>query len=200
MITHKTILSLVLVTVIVGGVYLVTTQKKEAAHQPFTYGTFDSYFTGQDSITYPLIFDSIRIVGNQQSLSINFGPAKFEDFEIFMNVTKMTRVDAQRSRSLFVERGLLSEGTKTTQNGYVGEVLSSDLKAHPDPNTQSCDFTYRYFIPLANSADDLALTIQASQPEWGMNQNAVCIIFDEKNYKQLKDMMDYVIAHIQPAF
>lgn len=170
-------------------------------YKSITYGTLSSYFTDQERITYPLIFDDIRVIKDQKSPAIIFGPQKLENFEIFMIVTKMPRKDAENFKSNLIERGLVSEGLKTAPSGYIGEVLSSDLKAHPDSNAQTCGFGYRYFIPLTKSNNDLELYIQASQPEGGLAKpNFNCTIFDDQNYKYLKTMMDYVISNIQPAF
>ncbi len=195
---NKIVLIIVSVGVVATtGAFLVL----EKQSRPLAYGRFDSYFTGQESITYPLIFDSIRIINDPKSPAINFGPSNFDGSQIFMNVTKMSREDAYNFKSMLIERGLASEGRKSTQNGYIGEILSYDLKAHPNPNMQACSFSYRYFIPLAESDHELVLEIDASQPEWGLDGNySHCSIFEESHYNALKAVMDYVIARIQPAF
>jgi len=201
--TKKFVISIILTAVVaVGSTYFFLEIKRtQSEHKPFTYGTFDSYFTGQDSITYPLIFDRIRSNGDSIAPSVNFLAQNFEGFDININVAKVSRKDADNFRAMLIERGLTSEGSKITRNGYVGEIISYDLKAHPDPNTQSCSFSYNYIIPLAYSNNDLELMIYASQPDWGVDGDYTnCKIFDDQNYTYLKAMMDYVMANIQPAF
>ncbi|MEK9185392.1 MAG: hypothetical protein AAB863_01325 [Patescibacteria group bacterium] len=185
--------------VVVGGIYLFS-EKKQA--KQISYGTFHGYFTSQESILYPLIFDDIRISNDPKLPMISFGPKNFEGFEIFMNVTKETRKESNDFKSMLAERNVQkSEGLKTTRNGYVGEVFSYDLKAHPEPDIKACNFGYLYFIPLADSDHDLVLEINARQSGWGSDGNySNCKIFDDQNYARLKTIMDNVIDNIQPAF
>jgi hypothetical protein len=168
-----------------------TNNPKENQHKPFVYGTIGGYLTGSslEKITYPLIFDDIRIINEDQKLpAILFGPQKFENFEIFMSVSKAPRKDANNFKSILIGRDFVSEGVKTTKEGYVGEVLSS----------QVCNLIYHYFIPLTYSNNDLELEIRVSQFEL---DPAIpnCIISDDQNYNYLKTMVDYVIDNIQPA-
>ncbi len=212
--TRRIILSIILTAFIaVGGTYLFLEKKQaqivvkndststQTTPKPFSFGTLDNYLTGQESITYPLIFSDIKMIRDQEFTAVNFGVQNFEGFQISMQVAKMARKEAEKLKSVLLERGLVSEGAASTKNGYVGEILSSDAKAHPEPDTKSCGFGYRYFIPLANSSQDLQLEIGVSQPEWGKNGDfSNCSVFEERNYTHLKAMVDYVFANIQPAF
>lgn len=218
---NKIILSIILIiltTIIaVGSTYLFLENKQEklatsenssaqVGHKPFTYGTIDNYFTGQERITYPLIFDNIRVDPDSDYRSMNFGPQNFEGFEISMQVSKLPRKDADNFKSMLInERGYSSKGSKTHRSGYMGELLSSDLKTYFDSNPQVdphtfgvCSIVYRYFIPLADSNYDLKLEIYASQSGWEGDSD--CIIYDDQNYTYLKGMIDHVIDNIQPAF
>lgn len=198
----KKILPIGLIIIIaIGGTYLFLKNKK-TEHKPFTYGTFADFFTGQDIITYPLIpNNSIRNVGDQKSIAVNFGPEKFEGFDIFMSVEKITRKDSNDSEKNLIERGWVQESSRITRGGYEGRILANDLKAHPVPGSQSCNFGYIETVPLMESKNDLVLSIDVSQRDWGKDGDySNCKIFDDKNYKYLKDMMDHVIDNIQPAF
>ena len=198
------IIIIVAIIIIFGGVFAYQkylspkTQNQNAPLKPFAYGTLDNYFTGQEMITYPLIFDDIKILSDQNL--INFGPQEFEGFQIFMSAAKSTRKDADNLKSNLINMsGDVSEGQKRTPNGYVGELLSEDLKAHPSPSGQNCMVAYMYFIPLSNSDNDLVITVDFSQPEWGTKPGFRCTIFDNQNYTYLKAMVDHVIDNIQPS-
>jgi len=200
---------LIVVSVILAGTTIYFAETNNVQLPPPTiqnertsYGTFNTFLTGQESITYPLIFDNIRTDSTDKTMpSVIFGPQTIaKDFQIDMVVTKMTRKSAENLKKELLGRGAVSVGTMMTPNNYAGEIIAFDLKAYPDPNTESCSLSYRYFIPLQNSQNDLQLEIGVSEPAWGVKPEVKCALFDEQNYKYFKDMIDKVIDDIQPAF
>ena len=196
----KKIILLASLIVVASSAFLFLKNKTKEP-KPFTYGTLGSFFSGQDIITYPLIFSSIRNVGDKNVPEINFGPENFEGFEIFMNVSKITRKDSNDSDKNFIERGWVQEDQRITRGGYEGRILANDLRVHPVSGSQGCGFSYMETIPLMESSNDLVLLISATQRDWGKDGDySNCKIFEDKNYKYLKDMIDHVIDNIQPAF
>lgn len=168
---------------------------------PIMYGKLDNFFTGQDSVTYPLIFDTLRDLSDKTAKTVNFGPQTYEGFLISMNVSKVSRNDALASKTDLLDRGWKTEGKKITKNGYIGEVLSSDIKAHPEPNTQTCSFGYSYEIPLTNSNNNLIVSLNISSPSWEFSEGSEpCTLFEDKNYYYYKALIDHVFDNIQPAF
>ncbi|MEI8229623.1 MAG: hypothetical protein WCG83_00615 [Candidatus Peregrinibacteria bacterium] len=164
------------------------------------YGTFSGFFTTQEIISYPLFLDSLRTTSGEGTTSLMFGPSGFKGFQVFMSVTQASKTEAERMKAMYLDRHSFPEGVKSTGGGYSGELLSSDNRAHPDPNMQTCSFGYTFFIPLRTSDHALILDINAQDPNWGMPTFEHCTIFDDDNYTALKGVMDHVIANIQPAF
>ncbi len=176
---------------------------------PVRYGTVDGFFTGQDVITYPLLFEHLRTTSSRGETSLLFGPDPFEKFQMFMSVTKTTKAGAEKMKRDYMDRGAVSEGQRFP-SGYTGELLSSDLKAHPRADTQSCSFGYTYFIPLMTSDHALVVDINAQDPLWGTSNSATmaqgissfgpCALFEDANYTAVKAIMDHVISSVAPAF
>lgn len=163
------------------------------------YGNISGYFSGEilEQITYPLIFDTIRIDNSERI--IRFGPQKVGDFSIFMSASELSKEYVDEIKSDRIERGYILEKNKLTRNGYVVEMLSSDIKANPNPKVTSCSLAYNYFIPRLNSNRSLNLWFQASQLNWDpAKTNVNCKIFDDQNYNYLKSIADNIINQIQP--
>ena len=173
------------------------------------YGTVSGFFTGQDVITYPLLFEHLRTTSSRGETSLLFGPDPFGAFQMFMSATQMTKADAEKMKRDYMDRGAVSEGQRFP-SGYTGELLSSDLKVHPRADTQSCSFGYTYFIPLMTSDHALVVDIHAQDPLWGTSNSATmaqgissfgpCALFDDGNYSAVKAIMDHVIDNVAPAY
>lgn len=166
--------------------------------KPFVYGELFDFFVGQVRITYPLIFHDIRDISSPSVQSINFGPQKLGEFEVYMKATKTSKAEAKKSNEQLIERGWFSEPISV--RGYPAELLSVDLKARPEEGVSDCGISYLVTIPLMTNDNNLSLLIGISQPQWAAEENFHCALYDDKNYNYFKGMVDHVIENIQPAF
>lgn len=173
----------------------------QAAHPPITYGSLAGFFTGQETIIYPRIFDNIYISTDAKMPTVNFGTQMYEGFQVSMTAAKMTKRAMADIKAELIGHGWRVEKSVTTPNNLTGEVISSDPKAHPDPSTTACDFSYNIFVPISDRDHVLSVTIGVSQLDWLMdNGTSQCTLLDDQNYNYFKAMIDHVMARIEPSY
>lgn len=166
---------------------------------PFAYGVLNDYLASGESITYPLVFNSITVsTADGEDPQIVFTPAYWERFVLTMDATELSPAESDGAKAALLAEGFVSEGTRTTVDGREGEVLAADQKAHPAGGAETCDIAYHYFIPRAGGSSVLRLAVRAAQSDWAAQSDTPCILFDEDNYADLTGMADHVIATIRP--
>ncbi len=187
----------IIVFTLIGIIFFGTTGYFYFKKPSLSYGKIENYFTGADSITYPLIFDDIRLFDDtfdgEKYRAIHFGPTELLGFDASMIVNRMSSAKYKRVIADLSETGDFRESNIQTRNGGIGEIWVSDEKAHPT-DSETCSFRYYYFIPLNDGSDYLLLDISFGQREWGISTSS-CLIFEERNYQYLKAIIDYVIEN-----
>ena len=193
----KTISILVLVTLVIIAGVMFRKHNSTSKLPVLSYGTFmfaPLNGNGQ-SITYPLIFTDITSDVN----TVAFRAPLINTFDVFIEVTKEPTTKAEKDKTELISRSWVSEGSRTTRNGYVGEVLSADSKAHPIAGEKDCGISYLYTIPLADKSNSLNVLIEISDPKWGSNGNSNdCTLWNDTNYLYFKEMIKNVFDGVEP--